>query len=275
MPCWGIVLYLVLMGCIFIFRLLPESKVEMVNDTIISIVCFLGSIQLFSVCRYLEPKDSIRRIWFLFGVGLFLESIGHGIYAWFELLSNEAISFPFYSDYFITTSMLLYSYSFSYFYYHLDQSDILPHSERKNIANLLFLVLFIVQGIFYIYPTMTEYSESLWMRILYLIYPVLDLVIAYFCLHLVIAFSVMGRSPIAKPWVILVIAYFVFLFTDSAYAYVELWGNYHPYLWINPGWGLAYLLVAHASYKQRKMMIRIDQLGNEQKELSAMQDASC
>lgn len=242
------------MGLIYGFRILPETRLEAFNDCIITLACFIGSFQLYCVTKRFDREDEVRINWLLFCIGLFLEGAGHAIYSVSEFLIGDTISFPYYSDYFIAAGETLYIFSFRSFLLHFIRSDMLPKNRRESVSNILFIVILLAQIAFYLIPSIKTSEDSIWEQILYLIYPLLDLTIAYYCVHLALALYSMGHSPIAKPWIILVAAFFVFLITDTVYMYIELWEMYHPYLWINPGWGLAYFLISYAAFRQRKLM---------------------
>lgn len=239
---------------IYWFRILPETRLEAFNDCFITIVCWIGAYQAYNLVKRFDRTDEARICWLLFGVGLFLEGVGHAIYMTSEFFIGDTISFPFYSDYFIVAGEILYIVSFRSFLYHINQSDLLPKTHRRNLSNNIFWGIFIAQTVFYLIPTLKASTDSLWFSMLFLIYPTIDLVLAYYCLHLAMIFYSMGHSPVARPWVILVAAFFVFLITDTVYMHMESWDLYHPYLWINPGWGLAYLLISYAVLRQRKLM---------------------
>ncbi len=277
MPFFAIVIYIVVMGAIFVFRLLPEVYVEAFNDGVIAVVCLVGAYQLFRVFQRFQPGDAARLSWMLFAIGLFGEGIGHIWYSTQEFIHGEVESFPNSADIFIMAGAICYIVSFWNFKRQLRQVDLLNNPSNKVFANIIFFILVVLNFYFIIYPTVTDPEEPIWMRLLYIYYPVADTFLAYFCLHLALSFLTMGQSPIAKPWIVLVIAFLIFLITDSAYAYFEVLGTYHPYMVINPGWGLAYLCVSHAAYRQFKLMDSIqtiqlddhifDDLGDEDEDV--------
>lgn len=254
MPFFVVIAYIVVMGAIFIFRLLPEVYVEAFNDGVIAIVCLTGSYQLFRVYKRFQSGDAARLSWLMFMIGLFGEGVGHVWYSTQEFMHGEVESFPNTADIFIMAGAICYIISFWNFKRRLKGVELLENVVNIWMVNAVFLILVLLNSYFIIYPTIADPEESLWMRILYLYYPVFDMVLAYFCLHLALSFLTLGQSPVAKPWAVLVIAYMIFLVTDSAYAYFEVIGTYHPYMLINPGWGLAYLCVSHAAYLQNKLM---------------------
>lgn len=255
MPFSAIIIYIVVMGSVFTFRLLPEDYVEAFNDGVIALVCLSGCYYLSHVYRRFKPNDPVRYCWLLFGIGLFGEGIGHVWYSAQQFMVGEVVNFPNTADFFIMVGAVCYVASLWNFRRLVKSNELLVESRLLFwVANLVFLLLLALNVIYIILPTLALPDEPLWLRLLYLYYPVFDTFIAYFCLHLALSFISMGQSPVAKPWVILVIAFLIFLVTDSAFAYIDLAGNYHPYLFINPGWGLAYLCVSHAAYVQSKLM---------------------
>jgi len=258
MPFFVIVLYIVVMGSIFTFRLMPESSVEAFNDGVIAIVCLIGSYHLFRIVKRFQSGDAVRISWLLFAIGLLGEGIGHVWYSAQEFMAGESMAFPNAADYFIMAGAVCYVFSFWNFKRLINKNELFQYGKNFWIANGVFAVLVILNIIFIIEPTLTDPDETLWMRILYLYYPVFDTLLAFFCLHLAFSFLSLGQSPVAKPWLILVIAFIIFLVTDSAYAYFEVIGTYHSYMLINPGWGLAYLGVSHAAYSQLKVMNAVE-----------------
>jgi hypothetical protein len=264
MPLFVIIAYIAVMGAVFTFRLMPEVYVEAFNDGVIAVVCLVGSYHLFRVYKRFESGDVARPSWMFFMIGLLGEGIGHVWYSTQEFMHGEVESFPNTADIFIMAGAICYVISFWKFKRNLKNVDLLNNVANIWLANAIFLILVILNCVFVIYPTISDPEEALWLRILYLYYPVFDTFLAYFCLHLALSFLSLGQSPVAKPWAVLVIAFMIFLVTDSAYAYFEVLGTYHPYMLINPGWGLAYLCVSHAAYLQYKLMssmqdIKIDE----------------
>ncbi len=257
MPFIIIVLYILVMGAIFLFRLMPEVYVEAFNDGVIAVVCLMGTYHLFRVVKRFQCGDAVRISWLLFAVGLLAEGVGHVWYSVQEFAAGEAMAFPNTADFFIMAGAICYVVSFWNFRRLIKQNEMLELGKSAWIANSVFVALLILNIVFIIQPTLADTEESLGMRLLYLYYPVFDTFLAYFCLHLALSFFSLGQSPVAKPWTILVIAFLIFLVTDSAYAYFDIIGTYHPYMLINPGWGLAYLCVSHAAYVQSKLMSEV------------------
>ncbi len=258
MPFLVIILYIVVMGSIFTFRLMPENSVEAFNDGVIALVCLIGSCCLFRIVKRFQSGDAVRISWLLFAIGLLGEGIGHVWYSTQEFISGEVVSFPNTADYFIMAGAVCYVISFWNFKRLINKNELFHFGKNFWIANGVFAILVILNIVFIIQPTLADPDETFWMRIFYLYYPVFDTLLAYFCLHLAFSFLSLGQSPVAKPWLILVIAFMIFLVTDSAYAYFEVIGTYHPYMLINPGWGLAYLCVSHAAYSQLKVMKAVE-----------------
>lgn len=235
-------------------RLLPEAMVEASNDAFISIVCFFGFYNLLMVSNRFQKGERAGRCWFLFSIGLLLDAAGHTVYAVQEFTINEAMAFPNIADVFIIVGQILYITSLFLFLRDINRLQLFPPSKRKLIANAIVLLIVGLTIYFIIYPGMTDDSEPLWLRFAYQIYPVMDIFLSLFSIHLLLAFTVMGYSPVSKPWLVIVTGFLTFFITDSAYAYFEVLGTYHPYLLINPGWGLAYMLLSYSSYLQIKLM---------------------
>lgn len=254
MPLFVIIAYIIIMGAVFVFRLLPEVYVEAFNDGVIAVVCLVGSYHLFRVFKRFQSGDSARISWLMFAIGLLGEGVGHVWYCSQEFIHGEVESFPNMADTFIMAGAICYIISFWNFNRQLKSVELIKQGSTRWLANSIFFVLVLLNCAFIIYPTLSDPEEALWLRVLYIYYPVFDMFLAYFCLHLALSFLTLGQSPVAKPWAVLVIAFMIFLVTDSAYAYFEVLGTYHPYMLINPGWGLAYLCVSHAAYLQYKLM---------------------
>lgn len=254
MPLLVTFLYIIGISIVFCFRLIPENRVEAYNDIIIMVVCTVTSIQLFQIYRRFDRNDTARYCWLFFGVGVLCEAVGYLIYSIMELLLNRNVEFPNYAEIPIMLGVLFYICSMWLFLVLLDFRSIHPPLSRKIVVNTIFILLTILHIVFYVLPTILDRSETLWMRLLYQIYPTTDLILAYLCLHHALAWLTTGHSAIAQPWMVLVAAFFLFLITDYLYNILILWNLYHPYQWINPGWGLAYLLMSHAAYLQKKLM---------------------
>jgi hypothetical protein len=235
-------------------RIFPENRIETYNDIFITFVCFVSACQLFQVYRRFDRRDYARFSWLLFGIGMLAETVGYGIYAVEEILFNHFISFPNIADVAIIAGVFFYVGSFGFFLSLLNHHSIRPPLSRRIAANTVFVILLIFHLFFFTFPMILDASTPIWMRILYQVYPAVDLLLAYFCLHVAMAWLTAGETKAATPWMVMVLAFFILLFTDYVYNYMTLWNLYHPYQWINPGWGLAYLLGSHAAYLQKKLM---------------------
>ncbi|MBI1389755.1 MAG: hypothetical protein GC154_15055 [bacterium] len=254
MPLIGVIAYIVAAGAVFTFRLVDENRVEAYNDAIIAIVCLLASFVFYQVSKRFQKNDEARLSWRLFCIGIGLEGAGHVVYAVIELILNQEVPYPSIADLFITIGMLFNISALWSFSQKFNRLNLAPSTGRTILANFIIAVFAAGTYYFIIQPVLFDESEALWLRIAYQIYPVLDLILAYFCFNLALSFLEMGASPLAAPWQTLIAAYLLFLITDSAYGYYDAMGLYHSYMWINPGWGLSYILIAHAAYKQKKLM---------------------
>ncbi len=263
MPLIGIFIYLVLMAGIYFFRIIPETRLESYHDFFIMIVCFLGSYYLYRVYRLFDKNDTIRFCWLFFSGGLFLEGCGYCLYSFLEWLQGNSVMFPSVADVPIIGGCVLYIISFWLYLYHQSRHYFLPSLSWRFAANTLFLVLLILHISFFVIPILHDSTQSLWLRLMYQIFPRLDIILAYFCLNLAFAWISRGYTHIAKPWLILAMAMMIFLITDYSYNVYVLFDMYHAYLWINPGWGLAYLLMAHAAYVQWNLMLNLNPLEEE------------
>lgn len=254
MPLYGVIAYIVVVILVYTMRLLPETMVEASNDAFISFACFLGFYNLWQVSKRFGADEPSRRCWFIFSIGLLFDAIGHTIYSVQEFVLNVVMTFPNIADIMIIAGQISYITSLYLFLREINRLHLFPPSKRKIIGSCIFLILTALIVYYIIYPVMIDDSESLFMRCLYQIYPVMDIFLSWYSIHLLLAFSVMGFSPISKPWLVIVLGFFLFFITDSAYAYYEVTGEYHPYLLINPGWGLSYLLLSYASSLQINLM---------------------
>lgn len=254
LPFFGIVIYIAVIVLVYSLRLLPETLVEASNDAFISIVCFFGFYNLLAVSKRFQKNESTGKCWFIFSIGMLLDAVGHSTYAVQEFAWNEAMAFPNIADVLIISGQIMYITSLGYFLREINRLQLFPASNRKIIANAIVFVIVALISYFIIYPGMLDDSEPLWLRCAYQIYPLMDIFLSLFSIHLLLAFTVMGFSPISKPWLVIVAGFILFFITDSAYAYTEVIGVYHPYMLINPGWGLSYMLLSYASYLQIKLM---------------------
>lgn len=258
MPFIVVVAYCVIVALVYSFRLIPEDQVEACNDAVIAITTGFASWQVFSIMKQFAPGEPSRTCWMLFACGLFCDFIGHTIYSVAQLVVGTVLTFPHAADIFIMIGQLLYVISFILFLLQMTKLVLFEDKGMTSLANGIFIVLLSLNLYFIIVPTILLEEETAFMRALYLVYPVFDTLLAFTCLHLALHFWAMGRSPLTRPWFVMAIAFLIFMVTDSAYAYVNLNGWYHPYLLINPGWGLAYLLVSYATYLQRCLMTSVE-----------------
>ncbi|MBZ0255783.1 hypothetical protein K8I31_06950, partial [bacterium] len=166
MPFFVVIAYIVVMGAIFIFRLLPEVYVEAFNDGVIAIVCLTGSYQLFRVYKRFQSGDAARLSWLMFMIGLFGEGVGHVWYSTQEFMYGEVESFPNTADIFIMAGAICYIISFWNFKRRLKGVELLENVVNIWMVNAVFLILVLLNSYFIIYPTIADPEESLWMRIL-------------------------------------------------------------------------------------------------------------
>ncbi|RJP25121.1 MAG: hypothetical protein C4527_17480 [Candidatus Omnitrophota bacterium] len=258
MPFYGLLIYILVMAVIHSFRLLPETRVEVFNDAVITGACLLGAVNFYRVSTFFIQQDAAKRIWILACMALSCHGVGHLLYSTTTFFSNEITSFFSAPDIFITLGEFIWLGCFGLYHHHLVQNEFVDCNNYKSIGNIIALFLAALFILLNFYPILIIGADPIWKKLIFLIYPLLDVVIAYFCVHLALAFFSMGRSPLSKPCSMLVCAYALFLITDSMYSYYDMHDLYHPYLWINIGWGLGYLLVSHASYLQLKLMKQME-----------------
>ena len=258
MPFSVVLIYIALMGFIFIAQPLSLSQVEAFCDGFITLFCFFGAFNLYRVAYRFEKNDPARITWLLFALGLFCEGVGYLVYFLYEVLLNLYLTFPQVADLSIMAGLICYIISFRIFKIQINQLEAFQSSFRNGIANGLFLIFVALNLVFISTHTLSNPATPLWFRLVFLIYPIFDMCLAYFCLHLALAFLSMGRSPIARPWFVLVGAFGLLFVTDSLFAYINLQGLYNPYSLILPLKGFAYLLISYASHLQLKFIRNID-----------------
>lgn len=254
MPIYGVIAYIVVVVLVYTIKPIEEGMVEASNDAFISFACYLGFYNLWRVSKRFDKDEASGRCWFIFSLGLLFDAIGHTVYAIQEFAAGEEMGFPNIADILIISGQISYITSLALFLREINHLQLFPPSHRKLIGNIVVAVLSASIIYFIIYPVMIDDSEPFYMRCLYQIYPVMDIFLSWYAIHLLLAFTVMGFSPISKPWLVIVMGFILFFITDSAYAYYEVIGKYHPYLLINPGWGLSYLLLSYASLLQINLM---------------------
>lgn len=268
-----IVAYVIFIATVFPTQAISEDLIEGINDSLIALFCLFGATLLYQVSLRFNKSDGNRTTWSLFALGLFCEGIGHVIYSIAGIVIGPVEDFPHVSDIIIAIGGVLYIVSLSRFLIDLVSTDLLPPKRYMWIANAVFALYAAVFILLVILPVTQNYEVSVAMRAAYLVYPIIDSVIVFLCIHLALIFLSMGQSPMARPWMILVIAFLVFALTDSAFAYYHLiLDEYHPYLWINPGWGLAYLLIMLGASKQLYLMSQWDSIGSDDIDLSFFLD---
>ncbi|MBZ0257447.1 hypothetical protein K8I31_15375 [bacterium] len=260
MPFPFIVIYIVVMGYIFTAQPLSAPQVEAFCDGVITLFCLMGAVNLYRVAYHYEKSDSARVTWLLFSLGLFFEGCGYLVYFLYEVLLDLYLTFPQVPDIAIMSGMICYIISFQHFKKHVNQIEAFQSQIRNWIANGAFAALVLLNIIYISIPTISNPGIPLWVRLIFLIYPALDILIAYYCLHLAMAFLSLGASPIARPWFILVCAFSIFLLTDSLFAFINLQSLYTPYSIILPCKGFAYLLISYASHQQLKLIYEIDSI---------------
>lgn len=258
MPFPVILIYLALMGFIFSVQPFSISHVEAFCDFFITLFCFVGALNLYRVAYRYEKSDAAHATWLLFALGLFCEGIGYLVYFLYEVLLDLYLTFPQVADLSIMSGMICYIISFRIFKQQINALDAYQSSTRAWMANGLFILFVALNIIFISLPTLSNPATPLWLRLVFLIYPAFDIFLAYYCLHLALAFLSMGRSPIARPWLILVCAFALLFMTDSWFAYINLQGLYNPYSLILPLKGFAYLLLSYASHLQLAFIQQID-----------------
>ncbi len=254
MPFPVIILYLVFIAVVFPLHLIPEDRIETANDAIITCFCLGGFWFFWRVSNEYSREDPIRLTWLFIAAGVGLEGVGHAVYFVTELIRGDYLSFPHPGDCFIVSGEICIIYGLYSFNKQLNTSAFLASDTRKMTANILFILFGIAMWIWVIQPVLGNEEEPMWLRIAYQIYPIIGIILGFFCLHISLAMLDMGSALVARPWQILAGAYFLFVLTDGVYGYMETVDAYHPYSWINPCWGIAYGLIAYAAYRQYRLL---------------------
>jgi len=259
MPLYGVLAYIATVAVVFTFRLLSEDYVEATNDGVIACVCLSAAWYFRRVTRRFSKTDATRRCWKFLSLGALFHGTGHLVYSIAEFTIGDFVSAPSPPDILIYCGELCYIFGLSSFLSHLNRSAFLPPSNRKIIANGLIVVLAVLSVYFVMIPAWTDETTSIWARLINSIFPIIDLILAGIFAHLFLAFYTMGNSPLARPWIILIASYVVFFAADNTYLYLDATGQYHPYAFSNPGWGLAYMLTAYAAREQLQLMRSFDE----------------
>ncbi len=220
---------------------------QMIGQVLMIPFCMYGVGRLWSRARASGGSDRTVRsngrwVPVLLGFSLVSESMGLGIYAYYEIVLHQFAPFPSWAD-----AGLLGAYPFL-----LLAILLLPTRPMSGVARMRVLLdgLMIMTAVvtfswyFILGPTLLDGDETIVARMIGTAYPLADLVLIL-CL-LLLSFRVSDAT--LRPMMhILSAALVVIIITDSFYDYQTLHSAFEAGSWLEQGWLMGYMLLGLAA----------------------------
>ncbi len=256
---WVSIASLALAAVILILYLKPvyeglgDAVVRPIYDLSIIAIALAGSVLAFMLARSLEPGEVLRTMWQTLGLGLLLWGSGEAIWAGYDLFLGE-VPFPSVAD---IVWLIGYIPFFVSLYLRYSTLRAAPEASRVLIIVVLSAILIGVGGYFVLLPIIQDPGENLLAKIISVLYPVGDILLALIALLVVLTLS---GGALSRPWALIAAGFLVVAVADLLFYYADWNELYQPEGTINLITGLAdvpyyasYILIALGLYMQGRL----------------------
>lgn len=236
-----------------IYDQVGDITVSWVYDVSIVVVAFLGAVLAMMLAQALERGEVLRTMWLMLGMGLILWGGGEAIWAVYDLLLEEPESVT------LADFLWVIGYIPLFIALYLRFRTLRASPERgRIIAVVLIAALLIALAAIYVFqPILADEELSSLERIVYILYPVGDLIIGI--LALLVVFTLSGGA-LSRPWALIASGFLIVAVADLLYSYAEWQGTYQPEGTTNLISGLtdvpyyaSYLLIVLGLYMQARL----------------------
>jgi hypothetical protein len=195
---------------------------DRVGEPAVTAIYNLGSVLLAAMGTVLsillaysyKPREVLRRIWLLLGAGLLLWTIGEIVYARYVLVLHQD-PWPSEADIFYIAGYLPL---FIGLILRFRSLGTIPERERVLPIVLIFVVLVALVGYFIFYPIVIDTELSSSERMISVLYPLGDLLLA---LGAVMILLVLTGGTLSRPWIYIVAGFCINALSDLGYTYFE------------------------------------------------------
>lgn len=247
---------------IILFLIKPGSErfLTVISDAYPVLCSLIATYVLYTTLKAFKNKDYTKTAWIMIFIGVAMDCIAEALYCGQELILginlNEAtksvsdifwiLSYPFSI---IGLVMLLKGYFNTDF------------PKGKRIIYIVIIGLFLIVSIIIVQillrPIIIDRETLLIDKVVYLIYPVADIVIVSLSLLILYLTSQFGGSLISSPWRLIAIAWGLMGVSDILYSYYSWIDAYDSGSMIDIGWNLGYLLLGLVGLYQKKLLTAV------------------
>ncbi|MFN8255815.1 MAG: hypothetical protein U0W24_09020 [Bacteroidales bacterium] len=236
------------------------ESLQIFSDVLPIICSFIAVVFLIDTFKQFKQNDIAKKAWFLILTGVLMFFLAETTYSVLEFVfkidMNE--NFPTYADIFWCIGYLPMIAGITMMFYGYKKSG-LPFGDLMLYLffSLFFLIIAIVVINFLLIPILRDEDTSDLAKLVYLYYPVADLILVLPSIILMYITSLFGPGRISIPWRYLSMGFMLITVSDLMYSYLgwrDFYGNGNL---IDVGWHLGYLLIGMAGCQQKRIMIAI------------------
>lgn len=248
----NIILYLIKPG--------GDKLMAVISDTLPVVCSLIATYLLYTTVKAFKSKDYTKTAWLMIFLGVALDFIAEVLYGSQEILMginmdevNKSIADVFWIVSYPFTIIGLVMLLNGYF-----KTDF---PKGKLLIYIVLIILFLVVSVFLVHlllgPIVKDSETLLIDKVVYMIYPVSDILIISLSLMLLYLTSQFGGSLISLPWRLIAIAWGFMGVSDILYSYYSWNDTYNAGSMIDVGWNLGYLLLGLAGLYQKKLLTAV------------------
>jgi hypothetical protein len=197
-----------------VFDAVGAEVVYPIYDVSIIVVALAAAVMAIMVARSLEPGEVLRTMWQALGVGLLLWGSGEAIWAGYDLFSEE-IPFPSAADVLWLVGYIPFFVALFLRYRTLRAT---PEPARVLTIVVLSAILIGVAGYYVIWPIIQDTETELLPKIIYVLYPLGDVIVAIVALLVVLTLS---GGELSRPWAMLAAGFIIVSVADLLFNYAD------------------------------------------------------
>ncbi len=249
-------------GIIILVNLLTylwvKGKALLYVSDLLPVVCaFLSLLGVLSAFRGFKTFDLAKIAWFLIFIGLLFNFIAESTYGFMEIVVQTDMNetFPTMADLFWCAAYLAFFSGLALMIVGYRRSGMPLGKLKTNIGlSLFFVIVSIIVIIFLCIPVISDDETDAFSKVVYLWYPIGDVLVVSMALMLISMMSQFGIGKISLPWILLASGFLFFTISDLLYSYLGWQELYHNGNLIDLGWNVGYLLIGLAGLYQRQLV---------------------
>ncbi len=247
---------------IILYLIKPESDKLMVfiSDAFPILCSLIASYILYTTVKAFKSKDYARTAWLMIFIGVALDLIAEILYGGQEIIMGIDMSNVTKS---VADIFWIVSYPFTIIGLVMLHKGYFKTDFPKGklgiylIIIALFLIVAIIIVQFLLRPIVIDEETILIDKVVYMIYPIADIVIITQSLLILYLTSQFGGSLISSPWRLIAIAWGFMGVSDILFSYYSWNDTYGAGSMIDIGWNLGYLLLGLAGLYQKKLLMAV------------------